>query len=72
MRRFFNCQVGPFLEEMFGENDARRAVARQLVKTVQFLPAGALLQRRPSAVVLGDGERSASTAVPIALSGGEL
>lgn len=47
--RFSSYRAGSFFDEMFGENDAPRAVAKPLVNIIQSLPEGELLRRQQSA-----------------------
>lgn len=47
--RFLSYRAGAFFDEMFGENDAPRAVAKTLVNIIQSLPDGELLRRQQSA-----------------------
>jgi uncharacterized circularly permuted ATP-grasp superfamily protein len=47
--RFSSYQAGSFFDEMFGENDAPRAVAKPLANIIQSLPEGELLRRQQSA-----------------------
>ncbi len=47
--RFSSYRAGSFFDEMFGENDAPRAVAKPLVNIIQSLAEGELLRRQQSA-----------------------
>ena len=47
--KFLSYRAGAFFDEMFGENDAPRAVAKTLVNIIQSLPDGELLRRQQSA-----------------------
>jgi len=47
--RFENYEVGDFFDEMFGEQGAPRALARALVRNIESLPEGELLNRQQAA-----------------------
>jgi uncharacterized circularly permuted ATP-grasp superfamily protein len=47
--KFASYRAGSFFDEMFGENDAPRAVAKPLVNIIQSLPEGEMLRRQQSA-----------------------
>jgi uncharacterized circularly permuted ATP-grasp superfamily protein len=49
MTRFQGYEVGEFFDEMFGEDGQPRASARNLVKNLQSLPEGELLNRQRAA-----------------------
>jgi uncharacterized circularly permuted ATP-grasp superfamily protein len=47
--RFLDYAVGEFFDEMFGENGTPRASARTLVRNIECLPDGELLNRQQAA-----------------------
>lgn len=47
--RFENYEVGDFFDEMFGEQGLPRALARALVRNIESLPEGELLNRQQAA-----------------------
>ncbi|HTS16991.1 MAG TPA: circularly permuted type 2 ATP-grasp protein [Verrucomicrobiae bacterium] len=47
--KFASYQTGSLFDEMFGENDSPRAVAKPLIDIIQSLPNGELLRRQRSA-----------------------
>jgi len=47
--KFQSYRAGAFFDEMFGENDTPRAIAKTLVNIIQSLPDGELLRRQQSA-----------------------